>query len=92
MADLILVDTDILIDAGRSIKEAVTALEKAESEAALGISTITQMELIVGCRNKTELRKLEKFLRRFSIIPYLLNTVIVLLRGMKIGELPSIGV
>lgn len=68
MADLILVDTDILIDAGRSIKEAVTALEKAESEAALGISTITQMELIVGCRNKTELRKLEKFLRRFSII------------------------
>ncbi len=69
MADLILVDTDILIDAGRSIKEAVTALEKAESEATLGISTITQMELIVGCRNKTELRKLEKFLRRFSIIP-----------------------
>lgn len=69
MADIIFVDTDILIDVGRSIKEAVTVLEKAESEATLGISTITQMELIVGCRNKTELRKLEKFLRRFSIIP-----------------------
>ena len=69
MADIILVDTDILIDVGRSIKKAVTVLEEAESEAALGISTITQMELIVGCRNKTELRKLGKFLRRFSIIP-----------------------
>ena len=68
MADLILVDTDLLIDVGRNIKEAVTFLEKAGSEATLGISVITQMELIVGCRNKTELRKLEKFLRHFSIV------------------------
>jgi predicted nucleic acid-binding protein len=29
---------------------------------------ITQMELFVGCRNKTELWKTEQFLKRFQII------------------------
>ena len=32
------------------------------------------MELIVGCRNKMELRTLEKFLKNFQIVP--LDTVI----------------
>ncbi|MDQ7030442.1 MAG: type II toxin-antitoxin system VapC family toxin [Ardenticatenia bacterium] len=32
------------------------------------MSVVTQMELIVGCRNKAELRALEQFLRRFRIL------------------------
>ena len=67
MARLFLVDTDILIDAGRKGMEAVDYLEHTEQQATLGVSVITQMELMVGCRNKRELRVLERFLRRFSL-------------------------
>jgi len=63
MPDIILIDTDILIDAGRKAAEAVSYLEHAEQHAVLGISLITQMELLVGCRNKSELNSLVKFLR-----------------------------
>ncbi len=64
----ILVDTDILIDAGRNLSEAVSFLENAENESSLTISAVTKMELIVGCRNKTELRALDEFLERFTQI------------------------
>lgn len=63
-----LIDTDILIDAGRAVGEAVTFLQRTEQTGQLLISTITQMELIVGARNKNELRLLEKFLKRFTLI------------------------
>jgi predicted nucleic acid-binding protein len=68
VAPLILVDTDILIDAGRKATGAVDYLSHMEQQATLGVSVITQMELMVGCRNKRELRALERFLRRFSIV------------------------
>lgn len=63
-----LIDTDILIDAGRSIGDAVSFLQHTEQTGQLLISTITQMELMVGARNKSELRLLEKFLKRFTIV------------------------
>lgn len=63
-----LVDTDILIDASRQINEAIACLDRIEKQSTLAISVITQMELIVGCRNKTELRKIDKFLKRFQIV------------------------
>ena len=34
----------------------------------MGISTVTQLELLVGCRNRTEQRTVEKFLRRFEVV------------------------
>jgi len=68
MGKEIFIDTDILIDAARSIKKAVTYLENKEKRFILMISVITEMELIVGCRNKKELRSLHKFLNRFQII------------------------
>ncbi|MBI3537778.1 MAG: type II toxin-antitoxin system VapC family toxin [Chloroflexi bacterium] len=68
MPDAVVVDTDVLIDAGRGVKEAVTCLEQIEKQATLSISVVTQMELIVGCRNKTDLRALERFLARFQIL------------------------
>ena len=68
VAQLILVDTDILIDVGRKWTEAVGYLEHMEQQATVGVSVITQMELIVGCRNKKEFRILERFLRRFRIV------------------------
>jgi len=53
-----LVDTDILIDFGR-------AHTAAEEKTA--VSVITAMEVAVGCRNKAELKTLQKFLDRFTI-------------------------
>jgi predicted nucleic acid-binding protein len=64
-----LVDTDVLIDAALDVREAVDCLDTLENISVLAVSVITQMELIVGCRNKAELRKMEQFLARFQITP-----------------------
>lgn len=63
-----IIDTDILIDAGRGHQEALTCLQRLEQQPSLAVSVVTQMELIVGCRNKTELHDLEIFLRRFQVL------------------------
>lgn len=68
MSNLVLVDTDILIDTGRSVAEAITCLQQIEQQASLAISVVTQMELIIGCRDKAEFRVVEGFLRRFQVI------------------------
>ena len=68
MKQNLLVDTDILIDVSRGIPTAINRLKSEAITSTLAISSITQMELIVGCRNKTELQNLEKFLRRYLII------------------------
>jgi len=68
VTDLVIIDTDILIDAGRGISEAVTCLQEVERQSFLAISSVTQMELIVGCQSKAELRTLERFLNRFQVI------------------------
>jgi predicted nucleic acid-binding protein len=64
----IIIDTDILIDAGRRIQAAIDYLQVKEQQHNLTISSITHLELLVGGQNKTEQRKIERFLRRFRII------------------------
>lgn len=68
MTRLTLVDTDILIDAARQVDTAIDCLHWLETQSMLAISVITQMELWVGCRNKTELRNTDRFLQRFRLI------------------------
>lgn len=63
----VIVDTDILIDVGRNVDKAVSFLDKIEKEFTPIISVVTQMELIVGCRNKKELNALDKFVGRFDV-------------------------
>jgi len=65
---LTIVDTDILIDVARGDDDAIDCLSRFEKTSSLAISAVTQMELIVGCRNKTELHNLEKFLNRYQIL------------------------
>jgi predicted nucleic acid-binding protein len=65
---LIIIDTDILIDVGRGDQIALDCLQRIEQQFQLAISVVTQMELIVGCRNKVELNKLEKFLQYFQCL------------------------
>lgn len=68
MVHKILVDTDILIDFSRNIPTAVSRIKTEEKKAKLSISVITNMELIIGCRNKIELQKLNKFISRFYVL------------------------
>jgi predicted nucleic acid-binding protein len=68
MPAYVLVDTDILIDVSRGEAEALAALSQLESQRDLAVSVITQMELVVGCRNTAELRALVQFLRRFAVL------------------------
>ena len=68
MPMIILFDTDILVDVGRDIEEAINCLKRIERQERTGISIITKMELIVGCRNKKELAELDKFLERFQVL------------------------
>ena len=78
-----LIDTDILIDTALQISEAVRCLDELEGSLELAISVVTQMELIVGCRNKTELRKMEQFLERFQVVPlneHITATAVLLLQ------------
>ena len=65
---LTIVDTDILIDVARGEADAIKCLLRLEKSSTLAVSAVTQMELIVGCRNKKELEDLEKFLNRFQIL------------------------
>lgn len=68
MTNSTIVDTDILIDAGRGVQEAVNCLQNLKTSSGLAISIVTQMELMVGCANKIELQTLENFLKQFYII------------------------
>ena len=63
-----IVDTDILIDASRGESDAIDCLLRLEKISTLAISAVTQLELVVGCRDKIELRDLEKFLKRYKIL------------------------
>jgi predicted nucleic acid-binding protein len=65
---LIVIDTDILIDVGRGDKTAIDCLQLIERQFQMTISVVTQMELIIGCRNKVELQDLRKFLQHFQIL------------------------
>jgi predicted nucleic acid-binding protein len=65
---LTIMDSDILINVARGDAEAINCLSQLEKTSVLAISAVTQLELIVGCRNKTELKDLEKFLNRYQIL------------------------
>lgn len=64
----ILVDTDILIDVANNDATAKARLTTESQTSSLAVSTVTVMELIVGCRNKSELQTLNRFLSQFQIL------------------------
>nr|VFJ65310.1 MAG: hypothetical protein BECKFW1821B_GA0114236_110214 [Candidatus Kentron sp. FW] len=68
LSGVIVIDTDILIDAGRGIGQALDCLGEYERQRRIAVSVITKMELVVGCRGKRELHGMEKFLSRFRLL------------------------
>jgi predicted nucleic acid-binding protein len=82
-------DTDILVDVLRRFSAGLDYVEEAEQYGALRISITTEMELLVGCRSRRELRRLERFLRRFTIIGMterIAERAVTLLRQYQLGH------
>lgn len=89
MTNLTIIDTDILIDVSRGVIEAVNCLQNLKTSSSLAISIVTQMELIVGCANKTELQTLESFLKYFEIMKIdraVSDTAVNLLRSYRLSH------
>ncbi len=62
------IDTNILIDAMHGIPNAIMFLD-AQQKYGIQISIISAMELVAGCRNKTEMAELQKFLEKITFLP-----------------------
>ncbi len=60
------IDTDILIDAMNGVDNAIAFLAEKERER-IEISIVSAIELIVGCRNKIEMKELQKLLKNVSL-------------------------
>jgi predicted nucleic acid-binding protein len=63
----LLVDSDILIDTGRGVADAVSFLQR-HVQSGIGISTINQLELLIGARNRIEQMAVDRFLQRFEVL------------------------
>lgn len=68
MASLILFDSDVLIDVLRKDALAEMLLTAIGSAGPLGISIVSRMETIRGCRNFEVQQQAEKLLRRFQVL------------------------
>jgi hypothetical protein len=89
MYDLVVIDTDVLIDVSHKNEKAISYLENLETNYELAISLITQMELMVGCRNKQESAVLDRFLKRFQVIKLnesISNSAVDLLRHYRLSH------
>lgn len=69
MSSNLLLDTDILVNVARGIPDAIAIFNRLLSDDSVHISAVTEMELVVGCRNKSELRELSRLLKQVNIIP-----------------------
>ena len=65
----LLLDTDVIVNVGRGHAGAVEQVSVMMTAGPIHVSAVTEMELVIGCRNKAELRNLAPLLERFTIIP-----------------------
>ncbi len=85
----VVIDTDILVDSARGKQLAVDRLVTLEARRPLAIRLVTEMELIVGCRDKCELRHLDGFLDHFARVPMdesIGEKAVGLLRRYRLGH------
>lgn len=65
-------DSDVMIWAFRGNRRALKAIDDADTRS---ISSVTYMELLLGVRNKVEMREMKRFLSKlsFSTLPITAN-------------------
>ena len=89
MADLVLVDTDVLVDYARGVAAAADLLAEKASGCELGVCCVTEMELIAGCRNKAELAQVRAFLsdyRRVELTPAIGDAAVELMARFRLSH------
>src|SRR5688572_21370198 len=89
MPDVLLIDSDILIDFGNGNEIAAEYLNKHQGNFIFGISVITQMELLVGVRNKADLRAWEKLILNFDVFdlnPSICTRAVQLIRSYRLSH------
>jgi predicted nucleic acid-binding protein len=65
---MILLDSDIMIDLLRQYPLAMSWFDSLPDEEELALPGFVVMELIQGCRNKTEQKKIESELATYTVI------------------------
>ncbi len=65
---MILLDSDILIDLLRGYAPAIGWFETLTETEEVAVSGFVVMELIQGCRNKTEQEKVQRALANYGIV------------------------
>lgn len=83
MNDELLLDTDIIVNVGRGDVSAVAQVNAMLRSGPIYISAVTEMELVVGCRNKVELRNLSVLLERFTVVPLTPETTTSAIKLLK---------
>ena len=63
---MILIDTDVLVECLRGSTTAKTWLGTLHKDA-FAIPGVVAMELLMGCRNQTDLQQIQKFLGSFNV-------------------------
>lgn len=63
---MILIDTDVLVECLRGSKMAKTWLGALHKDA-FAIPGVVAMELLMGCRNQTDLHQIQRFLDSFNV-------------------------
>ena len=89
MSKTIIIDTDILVDVARGNEKAASFLDEIKSQNVAAISSVTEMELIVGCENKKELANLETFLsdfKRIKLDMHISDEAAALLRRFRLSH------
>jgi predicted nucleic acid-binding protein len=66
----LIIDTDILIDYGRGDEKALNFLNDTRLLYDHQISVMSWLELIIGARNKKELKIIGKFIGQFGVIHF----------------------
>jgi predicted nucleic acid-binding protein len=63
---MILVDTDVLVDCLRG-SDASKAWLRQVAKDSFAIPGVVAMELVMGCQNREDLRRVERFLSSFAV-------------------------
>ena len=65
----VLLDTTVLIDLARGNEKAADFIgQNRETKRLLAVSVVSAMELIVGCRNKNEVKQAQNLITEFSML------------------------
>lgn len=65
---MLIVDSDVIIDVSRGDTDTTRLLNSYVGEHELFVSAITRYEVLVGCRNKTEMRAILQLLAHFQTL------------------------